>query len=175
MGFKGQSGLSLGAVLTMNKVSSTANATVDFASLGLPAATISTGNGVLVSADDAAQISATTTLVSDVVTNSVTNQQQVKSTSVAGAISLNDVNGGAHALLQHATVALTGGDVQITGKEASILTAILNVKADTSGVQFGGNNSSLATGALISTNVVRMPPPQLSPAAASRPARVASR
>src|SRR5262249_39145521 len=153
-GFQGRSGLALGAVLAMNKVSSAANATVDFTGAS-PATTISAGDGVLVSADDAAQIGATITLVSDTVFNSVTNQNEVKSTAVAGTVSLNDVHGGAHALLQHATVSAAGADVEVEGHEEAVLDAKLEVKADTSGVQFGGKDSSLAIGAIISTNVVR--------------------
>src|SRR5262249_3419524 len=70
-------------------------------------------------------------------------------------VTFNDIHGGAHALLQGATVTANGGSVQVTGTEEAVLTATLSATADTSGVQFGGNNKSLATAAIIATNSVR--------------------
>src|SRR5262249_7264024 len=87
-GFQGRSGLALGVVLSMNKVSSAANATLAFVTPGLPSTAVS-GSGVVVSADDHAKITATTTLVSEVDTTSLSNPQPVKATAVAGTVTFN--------------------------------------------------------------------------------------
>src|SRR5262249_5977516 len=153
-GFQGRRRLALGPGLSMNPVSSAANAAVDFAGTNLPAQTVS-GAGVEVTADDNAHVTATTTLVSDTKFNGITNPNQVKSTAVAGTASLNDVHGGAHALLGHATISAPGNEVQVEGTERAVIQTTQDVKADTSGIQFGGNDKSLAIGAIITTNVVR--------------------
>src|SRR5262249_19594165 len=64
-GVMGRKGTALGAVLSMNKVSSVADATGKFTGSNLSTQTISAGNGVTVSADDSARITAITTLVSE--------------------------------------------------------------------------------------------------------------
>ena len=161
-GLMGASGTAVAIVLSMNKVSSAAEASINYDSSFTPPASgadIQTAGGVAVTARDTSTIGSMLTL-NAIVTNSGVGggQQTTKAIAVAGAVAYNDVDGGASASLTSATVNATGGSgVAVTAEEAANLTATLNVVADTSGKTFsgGGTTSSLAVGGLISTNVVR--------------------
>src|SRR5207302_2719663 len=74
----------------------------------------------------------------------------------SGAVSMNDVRGGAKAHIDGATVTAAGGDVSVSAHEQATLTASLESAASTStsGGLFGGG-SETAVNALIATNVVQ--------------------
>ena len=161
-GLMGASGTAVAVVLSMNKVASAAQASINFDSSFVPPASgadIQAAGGVAVTARDTSTISSTLILNAAVTSGGVGGgggQQSTKSIAVAGAVAYNDVDGGASASLTSATVNASGGNVMVSAQEAANLTATMNVVADTSGQTFGsGNSSSLAVGGLISTNVVR--------------------
>ena len=170
-GMKGGQNLALGFVLASNKVSSSAQASIDFDTGNLPASTIQAGGGVSVTAQDSSGISATINLGSSSTVSVASNvrlgtlifhvQAQGGSTGVAGAVSLNDVQGGATASLTHTTLSTTGGNVLVQAKEMATLTA-----TTTSEVSAGSSStpkttagstttSPLALDGLIGTNLVQ--------------------
>src|SRR5205807_8223586 len=136
---QGRTGLSLGAVVSMNKVSSAAAALVDFTNGSLAASTVSGVHGVSVTATDDATIGSTITLHSVLETNSLSGggtTTTTRQTAVAAAVSLNDVHGGAGALLEHANVSATGTEgVKVTAAETADITSTLSLEAHTSGIQ----------------------------------------
>ena len=78
-------------------------------------------------------------------------------TGVGGAVSLNDVHGGATAYIDHTTLSTTGGNVLIEARETATLIANTTneVTASTSTTGTGTTGSSLAVGGVISTNLVQ--------------------
>ncbi|TVS17067.1 MAG: hypothetical protein EA424_13420, partial [Planctomycetaceae bacterium] len=96
-GTKGGQASSLSLVAAMNKVNSQANAFIDFEENAMDARWIDAGGGVEVTAEDKAEISATLTLGSETATS------DGGALGVSGAISLNDVRGGATAFIDHTT------------------------------------------------------------------------
>ena len=161
-GMKGGQNLALGIVVAMNKVSSAAVASIDFDTGNLPASTIQAGAGVSVTAQDSPAIGSTITLGASSSTSSsgtggTGTGGSSGATGVSGAVSLNDVHGGAKSTLSHATVTASGGNVLVQAKEMAILTASTTseVSATQSSTGTGGTGgTSLAVGGLIGTNLV---------------------
>ena len=123
-GMQGGQNVAVGFVLATNKVSSSAQASIDYDSSFTPPATgsdIKAGGGVAVTAQDSSGISATITLGSSSTASGGSNSGS--GTGVAGAVSLNDVRGGATALLTHTTLTASGGTVLVQAKEMATLTA----------------------------------------------------
>ena len=165
-GLKGGQNLGLGIVVSMNKVSASASASIDYDSSFTPPATgsdILAGGGVSVTAKDSSGITATVTLGSSSTASGGTNSGS--STNVAGTVSLNDVRGGATALVGAtsgtASVMTTGGSVLVQAKETSTLTAtttseVKATRSSTSGANSGSTSSSpIVVGGLIGTNLVQ--------------------
>ncbi|TVS11137.1 MAG: hypothetical protein EA424_24230, partial [Planctomycetaceae bacterium] len=153
-GTQGGTGTGVGIVVSMNKVNSAAEATMKFTSGALATNTIIASGGVAVSARDAATIDATLDLKAAAQASGGAAGDGGKAVAVGGAVSLNDVRGGAAAELLNATVDAKGGSVLVSAEEAASLNAKLNVEAQASGQGSGGNTSSLAIGGLIATNLV---------------------
>ena len=155
IGEKGGQDLAVGFVLATNKVSGSAQASIDFDTGNLPASTIQAGGGVSVTAQDSSGITATITL------GASSEGTGEGSTGVAGAVSLNDVRGGATASLTHTTLSTTGGNVLVQAKEMATLAATTNSEvsagsSSTPKTTAGSTTTSpLAISGLIGTNLVQ--------------------
>ena len=154
LGEKGGQNLSLGLVLASNKVLASATASIDFDTKNLPGQTITAAGGVAVTAQDSAGIASTVTL------GSSSTGALGGNTAVAGAVTLNDVRGGANASIGHATQTAAGGVVLVKAKEAATISATttseLTATAPTSNAISGPSSSNtLAAGGLIGTNLVQ--------------------
>ncbi len=153
--FSGATGLSFGAVLASNKVSGKASATVDWSAAYAGAKTLTADGGVAVKATDSAAIGATITLIASSEASSTNPFSDSDSYGIAGAVSLNDVRGGATAYIDGATISVSAGKVTIEALANATINSSLDSKASSTGVsQFGGGNS-IAVGALIATNTVQ--------------------
>ena len=158
-GLKGGQNLALGFVLASNKVLGSAQASIDFDTGNLPASTIQAGGGVSVTAQDSSAISATITLGSS--TTAPGGSNSGGSTGVAGAVSLNDVQGGATASITSTTLSTTGGNVLVQAKEMATLTATTTSEvsagsSSTPNTTAGSTTKSpLAIDGLIGTNLVQ--------------------
>ena len=159
-GPKGGQNLVLGFVLASNKVAAVPRPASTSTPATCPASTIQAGGGVSVTAQDSSAISATITLGSSS-TAPGGRQQPAAGTGVAGAVSLNDVQGGATASITSTTLSTTGGNVLVQAKEMATLTA-----TTTSEVSAGSSStptttagsttkSPLAIDGLIGTNLVQ--------------------
>ena len=149
-GFTGATGTSFGLVVAQNKVSSEAQAYISGGTTGA-------GTGVSVSASDTASITATMALESAADAEITDNAfSDANALGIAGAVSMNDVRGGASAYITGAMVTATGGNVSVTALEDATLNAMLESEAETSteaGLFGGGSSTSI--NALIATNVVQ--------------------
>ena len=158
-GQKGSQNLALGFVLASNKVLGSAQATIGFDTGNLAASTIQAAGGVSVTAQDSSGISATITLGSSSTAPGGSNSGG--STGVAGAVSLNDVRGGATASITNTTLSATGGNVLVQAKEMATLTATTTseVTAGSSSTPTTTSGSTtkspLAIDGLIGTNLVQ--------------------
>jgi hypothetical protein len=161
-------GLSFGAALSTNKVSSKAEAFIDYTSDGIdpltgglvtPYAgptTIDADRGVAISATDNAVIGALLVLESKA-TATTNNFASPDATGYGFAVALNDIRGDTLAYIEDATVTADGGNVAVSASEASILTSKVSVAAETStegGSIFQGS-SSVSVAAIAATNVVQ--------------------
>ncbi|MBT8143425.1 MAG: hypothetical protein KJO55_01925, partial [Gammaproteobacteria bacterium] len=176
-GKKGSRSTSLGAVLAHNKVSSRAIAFIDdLDGTGL-ASTITAGRGVLVSATDSAAISSVIILDTDSITTVGKQKKQAtsggssktstQSIGISGAISTNDVRGGASAYIDQSTVVATGGDVAVLANERATITAATEsdllastTKAGGKAKPYGGKTSkdttrSIGASGIIANNTVQ--------------------
>ena len=122
-GQMGSQNLTLGFVLASNKVAGSAQASISFDTGNLPASTIQAAGGVSVTAQDSSAITATITLGTSSTAPGGSNSGSVTGTGVAGAVSLNDVLGGATASITHTTLSTTGGSVLVQAEEMATLTA----------------------------------------------------
>lgn len=153
--FSGATGLSFGAVLASNKVSSKAAATIDWSASYAGAKTVTADGGVLVKATDSAAIGATITLIASSEASSTSPFADSDSYGIAGAVSLNDVRGGATAYIDGATLSVSAGKVTIEAVAYATINSSLDSKASSTGVNQFGGGSSIAVGALIATNTVQ--------------------
>src|SRR5204863_8345058 len=106
---------------------------------------------------DSASITATNTLDTSAASDTGDNPfGSASALGVSGAVSMNDVRGGAKAHLEATPVTAAGGTVSVSATEEATLTAALESAAETStsGGLFGGG-SETAVNALIATNVVQ--------------------
>src|SRR5207237_5762476 len=113
--------------------------------------------GLTVSATDAAGITAKITLASSTAAQTQDDPfADANALGISGALSMNDVRGGATAYLDKARVSVTGGDVEVRAVENATLTAHLESATETSssGGLFG-DSSDTAINALAATNVVQ--------------------
>jgi len=140
-------------VISQNKTSSYARATIDFT--GASAGTVNAGNGVTVTATDSASINATITLSATSETVNESPFSNSDSIGMAGAVSVNDVRGGATATIDNSEVTATDGNVSVTASETATLKAVTMVEAASSGGSKFGSGTSLATAGVIATNVVQ--------------------
>src|SRR5262249_1719885 len=123
-------GLALGAVLSMNKVSDRANASVSYASLPAHRQGVQAGTGIHVLAADGAHIDSAVTLTTDV-TLAITagrpgnpfSNPQSSAIGVAGAVSLNDVRGGAGATVTDARLVTATGPIEVKADETAAITS----------------------------------------------------
>ena len=121
--------------------------------------TIQAAGGVSVTAQDSSGISATITLGSS--TTAPGGSNSGGGTGVAGAVSLNDVRGGAAASMTNTTLSTTGGNVLVQAKEMATLTATTTseVTAGSSSTPTTTSGSTtkspLAMDGLIGTNLVQ--------------------
>ena len=82
-----------GGIVTLNKVSSGAEASISYSDTYTGARVVSAGGGVKVSATDSAAINASTTLAASSTASNPNPFASGDAVGVAGAISLNDVHG----------------------------------------------------------------------------------
>ncbi len=133
----GAKGVSFGMVVALNKVSSKAEAR-------LTQTTVQADGGTSVGATDRAHIGAEIVLEADAEGN-----KRADLTALAGAVSLNDLRGGATAYVE--TSAIQGGAVQVTASGQAVLNAHLASAASSD----GSKRDSLAAGGLVATNTVQ--------------------
>ena len=157
---KGSQSLGLGLVLSMNKVSSGAEAYIEY-TLDPNGATedIQVGNGITVSADDDATITSTIGLDNE----NLSSDSDV--IGVSGAISLNDIRGGASAYVTDATILANAGGVAVSATERSTLTSLVEgelvADANAEGKSgddlrnVGSSAESLAVNGVIATNLIQ--------------------
>jgi hypothetical protein len=150
----GTSGMSFGAVIALNKTSSQAKASIDFSDAYAGAKTISADTGISVTATDAAGIEAIIDLLSDSASRNTNPLSDSDSLGLSGAISLNDVRGGATAYIDRTTL-VSDGAVTVRALADASLLAQLQSEAVSSGGNKFGSGTSLAFGGLIATNTVR--------------------
>src|SRR2546423_1007558 len=106
------------------KVSGKADAYVD-------GGTVDANAGLSISATDSAAITATITLDTSAASDTGDNPfGSASALGVSGAVSMNDVRGGATAYIDGATVTASAGDVSVTAQEEATLTATLESAAD---------------------------------------------
>ena len=153
-GTQGAQASSLNATVALNEVSGNAQATI-------ASSTTTAGNGVSVTAQDNAGISATVTLGSSLTTSG-------SSTGVGAAVAMNDVQGGATALVSSTTADCQrrqrpgagqrdGHDHREHDQRADVGAADLDSNGTSSSNNTGGGTTSspLAVGGLIGSNVVQ--------------------
>src|SRR5205823_3391067 len=142
---------------SQNKVNGKAQAYIDYSPAylaGTGANTVTAGTGVEVSATDASSIDAEITVGSMAAADAGTPFSDESATGVAGAVSLNDVRGGALAKIEDAEVMTTGGNVVISALENATLDAHINSDAKSTTTSITSTDS-LAVNAVIATNLVQ--------------------
>ncbi len=132
-------GLSLGIVLSMNKISSKATASIEFTTPfdAIAPARILAGASVRVEAVDSLHGNTTLTLESNATATSNPYNGNASAKGYAIAVSLNDLRGGATALVTNAAVRPTAGSLRVLATERATLRAVTDVAANTS--TSGGN------------------------------------
>ena len=107
-----------------------------------------------VSATDSAAISATTALASSATASNTNPFVSGSAIGVSGAVSLNDVRGGATANIDQTTLTAGGGDVSVKALENSTLTASLTSEASSDGGAGTLAAGPTAASGLIATDTV---------------------
>lgn len=153
--FTGATGLSFGAVIGMNKVASKASATIAWSAGYSGAKTLTADRGVTVKATDSAMIGATITLIASAEAVSTSPFNDSDSYGIAGAVSLNDVRGGATAAIDGATLLVSSGQVLVQALADATINSSLDSETSSANDSLFGNGDSLAVGALIATNTVQ--------------------
>ncbi|MBE9183045.1 hypothetical protein IQ268_31410, partial [Oculatella sp. LEGE 06141] len=152
-GLTGSSGLSFGAVIGLNKVSSATEASIDFDSSYTGLKVVKTDGGITVGAEDSAAISAKVHLTAISEVSNVSPFSNSDSIGASGLISLNDVRGGASAFINSATVT-SGGSLQVSALESATISALMDsTTTASSGTPFG-KGTSLAVNGTIATNTI---------------------
>ena len=135
----------------MNKVNSAADAHLTSSD---HSHTFDSAGGLVIGATDNAVLDATLELFVSTVTSNTNFASDSDAIGGAGAVTFNDLVGGAHAFIDNVTVTVVGGDVVVGAVESSTLSAVTASEAHASGgSQFGGG-TVIAVGALIAQFVV---------------------
>ncbi|MBE9179969.1 DUF4347 domain-containing protein, partial [Oculatella sp. LEGE 06141] len=145
------SGSSFGAVVALNKVSSGANASIDY-SAGSVSRSIDAA-GINVTGTDDVSISADVSLKAISETNDVSPFSNANSIGASGLVSLNDIRSGASASVNNAEVTSSGALVVQAIGSADISAKLSSEVASAGGNPFGSGTSFAANG-LIATNAV---------------------
>jgi len=149
----GAEGLGFGAVVSSNKVSSQAQASIDYSDDYAGAQKLHAGGGITISATDGGTIDTNITLQAKSIISNTSPWSNSNAYGLGGAVALNEVSGGATAFINDAT--LSGGAVKVSALEDASLTAHLeSAVASSGGSKFGGG-ASLAVSGLIATNTVK--------------------
>ena len=143
-----------GFVVSLNKVSSAAEASIGWSS-STGDHSISADGGITVSASDTAAIDASISLpVTSVAGNNQNAFSNSASTGIGGGVALNDVRGGASATIDDAELS-SAGDVLVSALADATLNANLEVSVQSLGGSEIGTGAPLAAGGLIATNTVQ--------------------
>ena len=151
--------VSTGVILSFNLLNTDTQAYVSYTN-PLPhtiSPDVAAANGVTVSAQDMATITATIVLGATLSVSGSAGAQ-----AIAGAVSFNQVSGGASASVGNAAVQLTGGALLVTATEAATITAntqseVAASSSNSSGTSGGSTSGGQSLGAsgILGVNVVQ--------------------
>lgn len=143
--------LGFGMVLSMNKVHSEAEASIDYTSALDENPDIQAGRGVTVMATDDASIDASVTIIAESL--SFSTGETASASAIGGAVATNQVDGGALASIADARIVATGGDILVQADANASIHATTNAQAQAIAASLG-DNSATAVNAVIATNTV---------------------
>ena len=155
----GANGFSFGGVIASNKVSAAAEASIDWTAGYVGTRSIIADDGIAVSANNAADLSASIELdvSSETVNNALDGNNLAASDAIgiSGAVSYNDVRGGATAFINRAGVLDTAGNLTVEARNSSTFDALVSSSAHSSGGNIFGGGASTAISPVVSTNTVQ--------------------